>query len=759
MISIFSAESSKLKCNFFMDTSALLTSLNPPQQKAVKQVNGPLLVLAGAGSGKTRVLTHRIAYIIEKGLAKPQEILAVTFTNKAAGEMKRRIESLLNMPVQRLWIGTFHSISARILHQEAKYAGYQSNFTIYDTDDQENQIKRIMEYLNINRESITPRQIQYTISDAKNKLKGAQEFEKLVNDFRSKMVAKVFWEYEVALRRNNALDFDDLIVKPIEIFTAHPEILAKYQNRFKYILIDEYQDTNKAQYYWVKLLAKAHHNLCVVGDEDQSIYRWRGADIGNILNFEKDYPGSKVIRLEQNYRSTQTILSAANAVVANNLNRIGKNLWSEKGKGEVLQLWQTRDETHEAASVVSIIREESISSHYSLNEFVVLYRTNAQSRALEEQLRRNAIPYSIVGGVKFYERKEIKDILAYLKLLVNPSDSISLQRIINFPTRGIGKVSLDALNHFAFQNKRTLYECISRIDEVEEIGSGTQKRIDQFYRSIEELRGQLEKLNAYQITEKVIKNFGLRKIYENTRLVEDETRLENINELLNSVEIFVAGYPKQDSLQDYLDEVSLVTDIDRWDPDKPSVTLMTLHSAKGLEFPVVIICGLEDGLFPLSRNYNDPDDLEEERRLFYVGMTRAKEKLYLLYAQSRHRFGQSDFGGSFRSLPSRFILELPKDLLKEQTLQQDYSYQYDKPARKRKSHGKGDQVPILEKLPDESSDFKIGQYVEHEVFGKGQVLGVEMSNLGTKLTIRFENQSLKKLIAEYAHLTIRENLE
>ncbi|MEJ2048658.1 MAG: UvrD-helicase domain-containing protein [Calditrichota bacterium] len=742
-----------------MDTSALLTSLNPPQQEAVKQVKGPVLVLAGAGSGKTRVLTHRIAYIIQKGLAKPQEILAVTFTNKAAGEMKRRIESLLNMPVQPLWIGTFHSISTRMLHQEAKYAGNKSNITIYDIDDQENQIKRIMEYLNINRESITPRQVQYTISEAKNKLKGAREFEKETNNFRSQLIAKVFWEYEVALRRNNALDFDDLIVKPIEIFTAHPEILEKYQKKFKYILIDEYQDTNKAQYYWVKLLAKAHHNLCVVGDEDQSIYRWRGADIGNILNFEKDYPESKVIRLEQNYRSTQTILTAANAVVANNLNRIGKNLWSEKGDGDVLQLWETQDETHEAASVVDIIQEESVNNHYNLNEFVILYRTNAQSRALEEQLRRSAIPYSIVGGTKFYERKEIKDILAYLKLLVNPSDSVSLQRIINFPTRGIGKVSLDVINRAAFQNKQTLYDCISRIGDIEEIGPATQKRINDFYGSIEQLRGQLKKLNAYQITEKVIKTFGLKNIYENTLLIEDETRLENINELLNSVEIFVAGHPEQDGLQDYLDEVSLVTDIDRWDPDRPSVTLMTLHSAKGLEFPVVIICGLEDGLFPISRNYNDPDDLEEERRLFYVGMTRAKEKLYLLHAQSRHRFGRGEFGGSFRSMPSRFISELPKKLIRQKSFQQEYSYEYNRPTRKRKGKIKNDQFPLLEKLPDESSDFKIGQYVEHEVFGKGQVLGVERSNLGTKLTIQFQNKTLKKLIAEYAHLTIRENLE
>ncbi|MEJ2636061.1 MAG: UvrD-helicase domain-containing protein [Calditrichia bacterium] len=419
----------------------LLAELNPRQKEAVIQTEGPLLVLAGAGSGKTRVLTYRIAYLIEKGLAAPHEILAVTFTNKAASEMKSRVESLLKTPVRQLWIGTFHSISARILHSEARFAGYQSNFTIYDVEDQQNQIKRLMEALNISREAITPRQVQYEISQAKNKMKDARQYEKEAHDFRSRQIAKIYWEYEVSLRRNNAMDFDDLLILPIEIFTAHPEILKKYQDRFRYVLVDEYQDTNKAQYYWVKLLSAGHHNLCVVGDEDQSIYRWRGADIENILSFERDFPESKVIRLEQNYRSSQTILNAANAVVAFNTQRLGKNLWTEKEVGEPINILETRDEIAEANSVVNIVQTESSQNDHSLNEIVVLYRTNAQSRALEEQLRRNAVPYSLVGGVKFYERKEVKDVLAYLKVIVNPSDSVSLQRILNFPSRGIGATS------------------------------------------------------------------------------------------------------------------------------------------------------------------------------------------------------------------------------------------------------------------------------------------------------------------------------
>jgi DNA helicase-2/ATP-dependent DNA helicase PcrA len=738
-----------------MKTSTLLSHLNSPQQEAVQYADGPLLILAGAGSGKTRVLTYRIAYILGEGLARPNQMLAVTFTNKAANEMKGRIEKLIKLSVQNLWIGTFHSISARILRREAKHIGYQSNFTIYDTDDQETQIKRIMEFLNISRELLTPRQVQYVISEAKNKLLNAVEYEKKAHDFRSQQISKIFREYEVALKRNNAFDFDDLIIKPIDLFTAKPDILKEYQEQFCYILVDEYQDTNRAQYYWIKLLAQNHRKICVVGDEDQSIYRWRGADIGNILNFEKDYKPCKVIRLEQNYRSTQTILDAANALVMNNLTRLGKNLWSKKGRGEPIQVLQAADERGEALNVVNIIRDETTTNNFSLNDIVMLYRTNAQSRALEEQLRHANIPYTIVGGVKFYERKEIKDILAYLKVLVNPSDTISLERIINFPTRGIGLTTLRLLREKARSLNTTLYHILSRIQELDEIRSGVTKKIADFCDELEKMRENIDHMNAYQITENTVAHFRLKQVYENTGLIEDETRLENINEFLNSIEIFVSDHPEDASLEKFIEQISLITDIDNWDPNRPVVTMMTLHSAKGLEFPVVIMTGLEDGLMPLSRNSDGSDELEEERRLCYVGMTRAKDRLYLLHAQTRHRFGREEFGTRFRNMPSRFLLEIPKQYLSEESVP---SYGTSDRSRHLLTE-KQSKGLYLERLPDEGSDFKIGQHVQHEVFGRGQVLGVESTRLGTKLVVQFEKVSIKKLIAEYANLTISDSLE
>jgi len=742
-----------------MRKSDLLSALNPRQQEAVRHTEGPVLVLAGAGSGKTRVLTYRIAYLIEQGLALPHQILAVTFTNKAANEMRQRVEALLKTNVRPLWIGTFHSISARILHAEAHLAGYKSNFTIYDVEDQENQIKRIMEFLNINRDILTPKQVQYVISQAKNKLQDARQFEKTAHDYRSKLIAKIFWEYEVALRRNNALDFDDLIIKPIEIFTTHKEVLEKYQNRFKYILVDEYQDTNKAQYYWVKLLSEKHRNLCVVGDEDQGIYRWRGADIENILKFEKDFPDCFTIRLEQNYRSTQTILKAANAVVSHNLKRLGKNLWSENGLGEPIKIINVHDEVSEAATIVNIIQKEITQNHYSLNDIVILYRTNAQSRALEEQLRRSAIPYTIVGGIKFYERKEIKDILAYLRVLVNPNDTVSLLRIINFPVRGIGQTTQQVLNKYAHQNKCTLFEAITKVDEITGIVPGTVKRIKLFYEMIENFREMASKENALKVAEKLVDEVGLKRIYENSGKIEDESRIENINELLNSIDIFVSSHPGEDRLENYLDEISLLTDIDRWDPDRPSVTLMTLHSAKGLEFPVVCITGLEDGLFPLSRSLENTDDLEEERRLFYVGMTRAKKKLYLLHAQTRHRFTNNDFGSGFRSIPSRFLREIPEEFTQTESIRSYSSGRYQYRSHSQRKISNEYSYETVEDLPDVDSKYKIGQYVHHEVFGRGQILGIDVTNLGTKLTIQFLNRNLKKIIAEYANLKMDNDSE
>ncbi len=743
-----------------MQANTLLQGLNREQQEAVKATEGPVLVLAGAGSGKTRVLTYRIAYLIEKKLASPGEILAVTFTNKAANEMKTRVENVLLEPVRSLWIGTFHSICARILHSTAKYAGHASNFSIYDVDDQVNQIKRIMDFLSISRESLNPKAVQYAISQAKNSLKDPRQYEKEAADLRQKNISKIYWDYEAALRKNNAFDFDDLLIKPIEIFTSHPEILEQYQNRFRYILVDEYQDTNKAQYYLIKMLGARRQNICVVGDEDQSIYRWRGAEVENILNFESDFTQTTVVRLEQNYRSTQNILNAANMMVRHNEKRLGKNLWSDKGTGEKIKLIQTPDESAESKAVVEAIQKYVSESDTSLNDVAILYRTNAQSRALEEQLRYRNIPYSIVGGTKFYERKEIKDVLAYLRLMVNPQDAVSLRRIINFPARGIGDVSLKALDDFAYRHNTSLFEALGQVDLITELNSGSAKKMKGFFKTLEHLKNQAAKLSALELAEKIIKEFGLKAIYENSDRVEDEARIENINELLNSIEIFMGRNPDENGIDKYLEEVSLLSDIDRWDPTNATVTLMTLHSAKGLEFPVVFITGLEDGLFPLSRTYDNPDDLEEERRLFYVGLTRAQERLYLLYAQTRHRFASGDYGSSFRSVPSRFLSEIPSEYLEKETWS-TYTYGgYDRMRQKKRRiyQQKYHDSPTAE-LPDEDSPYKIGQWVKHDEFGTGQILGVEVSNLGTKLTIHFGNRQIRKLIAEYANLEIRNEVE
>ena len=725
-----------------MDIPDLLSDLNPVQQEAVLYNDGPLLILAGAGSGKTRVLTYNIAYLIQQGVVKPWQILAVTFTNKAANEMKERVERLLNTSVQGLWIGTFHSICARILRREANHLGIARDFTIYDTDDQLQVVQRIMDYLNINKELIKPRSVQYAISAAKNNMITPRAYEQSAKDFKEKTIAKIYWEYQVALERHNALDFDDLLLKPLDLFTAHEEVLQKYQQLFQYILVDEYQDTNKAQYHFIRMLSAAHRRVCVVGDEDQSIYRWRGADIYNILNFEKDFPECKVIRLEQNYRSTQTILDAANEVVAHNVNRLGKTLWSDKGQGEKITILRSGSEVEEAMQVVNIIRRETLHNNLSYRDIAILYRTNAQSRALEDQLRRANIPYQIVGGKRFYERKEIKDVLAYLRVLVNPDDSISLLRIINVPARQIGNVTIHHLENFAREQNISVYAALSRINEIPELTANARRQIFNFLQQMEAIKVELPVLDALTIARKVVDQFGLIRMYEKSKLPEDQSRIENIVELLNSIQIFVQNRPEdRNSLTDYLEEVSLVTDIDRWDPENPAVTLMTLHAAKGLEFPVVIITGLEDGLFPLSRSLQSNDELEEERRLFYVGMTRAKDRLYLSWAQHRHRFQKGDFGNVFTNTPSRFLREIPDEFKHELT---------GTPRQPRQ------QPSFLEEtsLPDADSPYKIGQKVHHETFGEGQILGVEKGSAGTKVTVVFRDKKVRKLIAEYANLTV-----
>lgn len=745
-------------------TSKLLSELNEGQLNAVKYTEGPLLVLAGAGSGKTRVLTNKIGYILEQNMARPYEILAVTFTNKAAREMKNRVENLIGMPADGMWIGTFHSICARILRIEAEHLGYDSNFTIYDVDDQTRLIQQLQNGLQIDIGKLKPRQIQYMISDSKNKMITPKKFEEQAVDFKQRKVAKLYAEYEKALKRNNAFDFDDLLIKPLDLFTKKKEILEKYQKRFRYVLVDEYQDTNKAQYYLIRQLSKSHRRICVVGDEDQSIYRWRGADIENILSFEKDYPDCEVVRLEQNYRSTQNILDAANAVVANNERRLGKNLWSQKESGSKISVVGSVDEYSEAAQVVEVINQEMYDNKLSYKDFAVLYRTNAQSRALEEKLRRAQVPYHIVGGTKFFDRKEVKDALAYLRVLVNPKDTVALRRIINYPTRGIGNVTQQKLEGFALQNNITYYQAMLVAEEVTGVGDAARKKIATFAAALESLKIKADDVNAFELATEVINHFGLKREYSLSNLPDDEARMENLNELLNSIAYFVENREAEEAtLAKYLEEVALLTDIDRWDDNYSAVTLMTLHSAKGLEFPVVVVCGLEDGLFPLSRSLDNPEDLEEERRLFYVGMTRAEDSLYLLWARQRRRFTGKESGMSFRSNVSRFLLEIPLQYKNEEdnssyssgsgySGSQNNNYG----GYQRKSRQQKFKRPESTYVPDFSgeSGYNIGDWVIHEQFGKGQILGIEKSTTGTKLTVIFSGKALKKLIAEYANLEL-----
>jgi DNA helicase-2/ATP-dependent DNA helicase PcrA len=733
----------------------LLFNLNPQQREAVQFLDGPLLVLAGAGSGKTGVLTHKIAYLLGSKIVDSTNILAVTFTNKAANEMKIRIEKLIESQISKMWIGTFHSICARILRSEGKHIGYSSNFTIYDSDDQLKQIQNIMTFLNIDQSLLKPKQIQYAISNSKSQMQNASDFEKSAVDFKKQRIAEVFWEYESALRRNNAFDFDDLLLKPLEIFTLHKDILKKYQDKFGYILVDEYQDTNKSQYHLVKMLSAVSRKICVVGDEDQSIYKWRGADIENILSFEKDFPQCKIIRLEQNYRSTQTILDAANFLVANNLKRLGKNLWSAKNSGEKIRLIRASNESMEAAKVKDIILDFQSDPHFTLNNVAVLYRTNAQSRALEDQMRRAGIPYILVGGVRFYERKEIKDIIAYLRILVNPDDSNSMRRIINYPTRAIGNITLKHLSDFSRKNDLSLYETLATPDAITEINAGTKARLKSFHESLEQLREQVNSISAYKMAAQVIQTFGLRDSYLHSESQEDKSRLENINELLNSISLFVKDKTgENNNLQHYLQEVSLLTDIDSWDNISNAITLMTLHSAKGLEFPIVIITGLEDGLFPIFRSMDNNDDLEEERRLFYVGMTRAKERLFLLWASQRHRFQNSEFGMSNRNIPSRFLKEIPSKYLEEDVKSDMLEFDFEENHGREFKYSGRNKKSELREFRMEASGFSIGQWVYHESFGKGQILGIQGSNSGTKLTVVFPKNQIKKIIAEYANLQI-----
>jgi DNA helicase-2/ATP-dependent DNA helicase PcrA len=634
----------------------ILKQLNPEQREAVMTTEGPLLILAGAGSGKTRVLTYRYAYLVNEMGVSTDRILAITFTNKAAGEMKERISQVLGQTAWRqTWISTFHSFCARLLRMEIEKLGYTRSFVVYDTGDQLSLIKETVKELNLDEKDYRPRAVLSLISNAKNQFIDADAYENLARDYREEKIALIYKRYQEKLRGNNALDFDDLLLLTVELLQSYPQTLSYYRNKFQYIMIDEYQDTNRVQYILVKLLAEEHRNLCVVGDDDQSIYRFRGADIGNILDFERDYPEAKVIKLEQNYRSTQAILDVANCVVRNNPRRKDKNLWTEKQQGEPPFFFQAFNERGEAQFIVKEIERIRRENNYSYNSFAVLYRTNAQSRVLEELFLKSGIPYQMVGGIKFYERKEIKDILAYLRIIQNPFDDVSFKRIVNVPKRGIGKASLDKLEEFARGENVSLLDYLDQIEDNPVFTPRIAKKLKGFKVMIDSLVARKEQLSAAELVTELIEGTGYIEELKLEGTEEALGRIENIREFI-SVALEFEAQSENNSLDEFLIWVSLVSEVDQVSEEKGGVVLMTLHSAKGLEFPVVFITGMEERVFPHARSLEDEEELEEERRLCYVGLTRAMDRLYLLMAQSRMLYGSV-----FSNPPSRFLLEIPRD--------------------------------------------------------------------------------------------------
>ncbi|HBC46468.1 MAG TPA: ATP-dependent DNA helicase PcrA [candidate division Zixibacteria bacterium] len=726
-----------------------LDGLNEPQRQAVEQLNGPLLVVAGAGSGKTRVITHRIAHLIATGTAAPDQILAVTFTNKAAGEMKERVVDLLGFEARRVWISTFHSFCARLLRDNSEALGYKRTFSIYDEAESLALIKRIYKDNNIPDSQPSFGTCQVRISRAKEKLQTPDDFAETAEDFLDQNVSKVYYEYQRRLAQNHAFDFDDLLMKVVELFEKQPDILEHYQNRLKYILVDEYQDTNHAQYRLVNLLASKNRNLCVVGDDDQSIYAWRGADISNILDFEGDYPEAKVISLEQNYRSTQVILDAAHQVVSKNLGRMKKRLFTEKSGGDKITLLLCGDERDEAEAIVEKIRLGMVYDK-AASDFAVLYRTNAQSRVIEDILRYKGLPYTIVGGVRFYERAEVKDILAYLRLLINPADNMALLRIINSPKRGVGKTSVTKLEAFAVSQGIPILEALSLPLESVGIKGKAKSELDKMVAIIRSLTLEVDKLTPQDIAARIITDTGYLRALEDEKTPEADVRAENVKEVVAGIAEYVERNESA-TLAGFLEEVALLADIDTWNNASSSVTLMTLHAAKGLEFDTIFLAGMEDGLFPLKRSFDEPADLEEERRLCYVGMTRAKNKLYLSMAGFRRRWG--DFTGG----PSMFLKDVPEELIEVERFNY-WTDIYSKGARNgtqvRKPHAETHIDHVQEPEYDYDDLLPLGTSVLHDKFGHGVIVGREGSGENLMVTIRFERAGVKKIMAKYASLEI-----
>ena len=736
-------------------TDKLLNGLNPEQQRAVKTTDGPLLLMAGAGSGKTRVLTHRIAYLmVEKGI-NPYNILAITFTNKAAREMRERIQKMMGGAADNIWISTFHSMCVRILRKDIDRLGYNRNFTILDSTDQLSVIKSILKEKNMDPKKFDPRAILGTISSAKNELVTPEEYDKTAGDYFSQKVSDVYGEYQRKLRKNQALDFDDLIMTTIVLFQRVPEVLEYYQRKFQYIHVDEYQDTNRAQYMLVKLLAQRFQNLCVVGDSDQSIYRWRGADIANILSFEKDYPRASVILLEQNYRSTKKILLAANMVIQNNMNRKPKNLWTENAEGNKIMHYRADSEQGEAQFIIGKIQEQ-LRNGRKLSDMAILYRTNAQSRVIEESFLKSNIDYNIVGGIKFYDRKEIKDILAYLRLISNPDDDISLQRVINVPKRAIGSTSIDKIANFATMHDLSMYQALETIEMIGLSPKAEKAAID-FRNIISNYTKQQEFLSVTELVEEVLEKSGYREMLKAEKSLESQSRLENLDEFLTVTNSFEES-SEDKSLVAFLTDLALVADIDRLDEDGQKktdvVTLMTLHSAKGLEFPVVFLIGMEEGVFPHSRSLMEEAEMEEERRLAYVGITRAEEELFITNAQMRTLFGRTNMNPE-----SRFIKEIPAELIEDAVprVKKPSPLSGGRPANSTRQPlpQRGAVVrPFAASSGGEGIGWKVGDKAQHGKWGTGTVVSVKGSGEGMELDIAFPSPTgIKRLLAKFAPIT------
>ncbi len=734
---------------------------NKKQLKAIAHTDGPLLILAGAGSGKTSTLTARIANIIDSGLAKPYEVLAITFTNKAAREMRERIESLIKTDTSDMWVMTFHAMCSRILRYdiEKMNQGYTSRFSIYDDTDSKAILKSIVSDLNLNTTYYSPSILKNYISSAKNDLKDPDTFrEDMQDDFRADKIREAYIRYEKELKKNNALDFDDLLVKVLELFVTCPDVLSKYEKRFKYIHVDEYQDTNAAQYEIVKALSSARRNICVVGDDDQSIYGWRGADIRNILDFEKDFLDAKVIKLEQNYRSTSNILDAANAVIQNNEGRKEKTMWTDRGEGSQAIYHKATTEREEAEYIYGEIKKLTMTGDYQMHDMAILYRTNALSRIIEDRFMRGGLNYVMYGGQKFYDRKEIKDLTAYLRVIVNPADEGALLRVINVPKRGIGATTVDRLRKIAEKRGITLKEAMNQSEDISEVmGTAAKSKVIGFANMILDLEKKRSEMGLVDFIEETMNKSGMVDFYKKQKTDDSDTRISNMGELLSAAKEFVDANEAA-TLDEFLENIALVSDIDSMEERRDHITMLTAHSSKGLEFPVVFVIGMEEGIFPHQRAMNDNEELEEERRLCYVAMTRAMDRLYMTCATGRLMFGTRRYNPV-----SRFIDEVPEELINnttpkpkvvdKSTFRETATFDFQQFSQKKIENRKRRQVIKVQTQPKAPKEtFDVGDKVKHKKFGNGTVIKSEKGAAGPVYTIAFEGMGIKELDARYANL-------